>query len=351
MSVSLIVLLPVVLLGIVSLFCFVGCVLDTSGLPGGPPSAFTQYSSTTVLGNPAIAAYWPLSEANDTLSAADLAPNPDSGQYIDPSTLPAIYPWPDYSIGNSPSPDIESATAGFGTKADAGFGTIVFAQPGIVPGDFGTGDSNAATGCLVVNGCYVEVPLVSKINPPTSFTLEAWVRVDWSKGDPHAWRAVLDARDINPGTGFAIIATADDNGPDYHWTAFVGNGGADAAAFTTVTSNDPPITLNDPSTPGGGTIVYLAVSYDGPTQTLTIFVDGAPRGSVMSPAVYVPNTTRPLWIGAGVHYVPKRPQAANVTAGPLLPFVGALQDIAIYSKALTPGDILMHFHNGKGSAS
>jgi hypothetical protein len=333
MSASLIVLLPVILFGIVSLFCFVGCVLDTSGLP---PS-FTQYSSTTVLGNPAIAAYWPLGESGDSVPAADLAPNPDNGQYIDKTTLPDIYPWPDYTIGNSPLPDILSAAADFGS--------IAFAQSGIVTGDFGTGDSGIAASCLVVNGCYVNVPFASKINPATSFTLEAWVRVDWDKNAPHAWRAVLDARDINPGTGFAIIARADDNAPGvYHWMAMIGNGGTDAAGFTTATSADP-ITLNVPT---GATTYYLAVTYDGPSQTLTLYVDGLQSGPQVTPAVYVPNTTRPLWIGAGVPYVPLRPQAAGVLGGPLFPFVGALQDVAIYNAALAPDVVQKHLYNGSG---
>jgi hypothetical protein len=337
MSASLVVLLPVILFGIVSLLCFVGCVLNTHGLP---PS-FTQYSTTTVLGNPAVVAYWPLNDANDALPAADLAPNPDNGQYIDQTTLPAIYPWPDFSIDNSPTPNIESAAAP---------GSILFAQPGIVTGDFGTGgsdsDSSAASTCLVVNGCYVNVPLVSKISSLTSFTLEAWVRVDWDKNAPHGWRAVLDARDLNPCTGFAIIAKADDNAPGiYHWMAVIGNGGSGAAGFTEAISADPPITLNGPS---GATTFYLAVTYDGPSQTLTLFVDGLQSGPAVTSAVYVPNTTRPLWIGAGVPYAPMRPQAVGTIAGPLFPFVGALQDVAIYSKALASDVILTHLHNGSG---
>ena len=339
MSASLVVLLPVILFGIVSLLCFVGCVLNTHGLP---PS-FTQYSTTTVLGNPAVVAYWPLNDANDTLPAADLAPNPDNGQYIDQTTLPAIYPWPAFNINNSPSPDIISAAAP---------GTISFAQPGIVPGDFGTNNddsnSSAATTCLVVNGCYVNVPLVSKISSLTSFTLEAWVRVDWDQNAPHAWRAVLDARDINPGTGFAIIATADDNAPGvYHWMGVIGNGGMGAPGFTLAVSADPPITLKDPSS-GTATTYYLAVTYDGPSQTLILYVDGLQSGPAITSAVYVPNTTKPLWIGAGVPYVPLRPQAPGAVAGPLFPFVGAIQDVAIYSKALGPDVILTHLHNGSG---
>src|SRR5213080_4527459 len=107
MSASLVVLLPVILLGILGVFCFTGCALDSSGLPDGlppppnggppdegPPPAFTTYSDTTVLANPAVVAYWPLSESGDNFAAADRTPNPIDGQYIDPNTLAAIYPWP-----------------------------------------------------------------------------------------------------------------------------------------------------------------------------------------------------------------------------------------------------------------
>src|ERR1700722_10249626 len=338
MSASLVVLFPVILLGVVTLLCFTGCGLDTSGT--GQP-VFTQYSNTTVLGNPAVVGYWPLSETGDNLPAVDRTPNPDNGQYIDQSTLPPIYPWPDSSIGNAPSPNIESAAAP---------GSIAFAQPGIVSGDAiqPANDFTKTTPCLVVNGCYVNVPLNSKINPATSFTLEAWVRVDWDKNASHAWRAVLDARDINPGTGFAIIAKADDNAPGvYHWMAVIGNGGTNAAGFTLAISDDPPITLNDPSLPAGITY-YLAVTYDGPSQTLILFVDGEQRGPKVTSAVYVPNTTKPLWIGAGVPYVPLRPQAPGAVAGPLFPFVGAIQDVAIYNAALASDVILTHYHNGNG---
>jgi hypothetical protein len=43
-----------------------------------------------------------------------------------------------------------------------------------------------------------------------------------------------------------------------------------------------------------------------------------------------------------------RPQAAGVLGGPLFPFVGAIQDVAIYNAALTSDVILKHYHNGNG---
>src|SRR6202158_3053543 len=224
MSASLVVLLPVILLGIVTLLCFTGCGLDLKGT--GLP-VFTKYSDTTVLADPAAVAYWPLSETSDSLPAADrTSPSPNNGHYIDPTTLPASYPWPAFSINNTPGPNIESAGA---------LGTGACAQAGMCPGDAvqPANDSTKRTPCLVVNGCYVNVPFNAKINPKPSFTLEAWVRVDWDKGAPHAWRAVLAARDFNPCTGFGIIARADDSKPGvYHWMAVIGNGGTGAAGFT-----------------------------------------------------------------------------------------------------------------------
>jgi uncharacterized membrane-anchored protein len=80
-------------------------------------------------------------------------------------------------------------------------------------------------------------------------------------------------------------------------------------------------------------------------------VDGLQSGPTITSAVYVPNTTKPLFIGAGVPFGLQRPQPVGVAAGPLFPFVGALQDVAIYSKALGPDVILTHLHNGSGFSS
>ena len=328
MSVPLLILLPAGLLAIVALLCFAGCGFSATGLP-----PFTTYTDGTVLADPAVVAYWPLGEAADTDPAVDRVAG-HNGSYVDPATVPSLYPWPAYSIGNAPGPNVQS---------DAAPGSIAFAQTEIVQGDtVQPGNQfDVRTTCIVVNGCYVNVPFNAAFNPPASFTVEAWVRVDWSATDPHAWRFVLDARDFGgSSTGFGIYARADDGQPGvYHWGAILGNG---SAAFTSATSDDPPITLNDPSLPAGVTY-YLALTYDGPTQTLVFYVDGEQRGPKVTPVAYVPNTTQPLWIGAGSPYVPMRPQPPGVAASPLFPFVGAIQDVAIYNAALTSDIILLHF--------
>jgi hypothetical protein len=348
MSASLVVLLPILLLGIVSVFCFVGCVLQTGGL-GNP---FTQYTGL-VTGNPELLDYWPLSETMDTDPAHDLGPNNIPGQYVDPNTVaqvyptimptPPIFPFPLIpSIANPPGANVQSAAAP---------GALSLGQPGLVKGDVvqPTNDENtvptALTTCMVVNGSYVQVPFSSKWNPP-SFTLEAWVGVNWTSSDTPALRAVLDGRGSSQ--GFALIALPDDGqtAPPfvYHWAVMVGNGGADFFTLPEPTGS-PPITLFTAAT--GLQAVYLAATYDSASQMLTLFVNGNQRGAP-APTAYVPNASSPLYIGAGAPYVPLRTVAGSMSGGPLFPFNGAIQDVAIYKSALPFPTIQQHFFEGNG---
>jgi hypothetical protein len=361
MSVSLVVLLPVILLGIVSLFCFVGCAFHTGGIGGPPVPPFTEYSGLTVLGTPSIAVYWPLDEAMGSLVARERVTNfpnsPLNGKYVDPNTvaLPpitpgTIYPWPAVpNIPNPPGADALSAAAP---------GQLALGQAGLVKGDVkqDASDPSFITTCMVVNGGYVEVPFDPKWNPP-SFTLEAWVQVGWQASDPVAWRAVLDGRAQDPiCKGFAIIAKVDDKQPPppgppaYHWAVIVGNGGTGFMGFSFLQDTGPQITLLNPSPPPemlAAAPVYLAVTYDAASTTLTLYVNDQPP--VSTSASYIPNTSSPLYIGAGVPYSPNRQTPGSLSGGPLFPFVGAIQDVAIYNTALKPTDIRSHFNNGSGS--
>jgi hypothetical protein len=353
MSASLVVLLPVILLGIVCLFCFIGCAFQTGGL--GVP--FTEYTKLTVLGNPAIvAAYWPLDETIDSAPAHDRGPNGLDGKYVDPSTVPvvypaspppAIYPWPAVvNIPNPPGADIQSAAVLVAQ--------LTLGQPGLVQGDAKQPANNPdiLTTCAQVNGCYVEVPFEPRWNPIV-FTVEAWVRVGWTlNNDPLAWRAVMDCRAQNQiWQGFAIVASVDPDQSGYHWAVVTGNGLTGSAGFTTLIDTGPQITLLDApqfGREGGPQPVYLAVTYD--QSTLTLYVNGVQSATMTSQdLLYVSNTSGPLYIGAGAPYVGKRSVAGSTTGGPLFPFVGAIQDVAIYNIPLNSNDILQHFHNGMGS--
>ncbi|MEA2898048.1 MAG: hypothetical protein QOJ84_3663 [Bradyrhizobium sp.] len=335
MSASLIVILPIVLLGIVGIFCFTGCILDDSGF--GKP--FNQYSDLTVLSNSNLVAYWPLSDNLTGTENPAPALERQSGipsSYIDMTTAPELYPWPPFTIPDPPGPDVVS---------DGAPGTIAFGQQGLVAGDSKPDLPGVLMPCVVVNGCYVEAPFVDKLMLPTSFTVEAWVRPDWTSNDPDAWRFVVDGRDV-PGKGFALLAKNEDGQPGvYRWAGFVGNGGSGSEGFSLVTTTEGTISLGTSDTPAKP--VYLALTYDGLTQLLTLFVDGQQLGQAVA-VPYMPNTAQPIWIGAGAPYLPRRPQPDGVLSSPLFPFVGAMQDVALYSVALTPADITTHFHNGSG---
>jgi hypothetical protein len=337
MSASLIILIPAILLGIVGMLCFVGCSLPVEGLPNPP---FTKYSDMSVLNTLGLVAYWPLSDKDDTAPALERMSGIPSN-YIDQTTAPSLYSWPPFNLPNPTpgNPDIHSA--------DAGMGSILFKQSGIVKGDTVQPENIAGiiTPCVVVNGCYVEVPFVPKLLVDTSFTIEAWVRVDWTANDPDAWRFVVDARDF-PGKGFGLFAKTDDNQPHvYRWTGVIGNGGPDVTGFTGIASDELTITL------GSSDPVYLALTYDGLNQTLTLFVNGDQQKQ-MTGVPYMPNTVQPLWIGAGAPYVTRRPmQVAGDPGSPLFPFVGAIQDVALYKVALDPTIIRRHFNNGTGTDS
>ena len=122
MSTSLIVLIPVILLGIVGMLCFVGCVLPEYRAR----AALHRIHRHDDTAESAIIAYWPLKEAKDTDPAVELISG-NNGNYIDPNTAAGtLYPWPDYSIPNGADPDVLSAAAP---------GQIALAQPTIVVGD------------------------------------------------------------------------------------------------------------------------------------------------------------------------------------------------------------------------
>src|SRR4051794_28418252 len=169
MSMSLIVLIPVILLGIVGIFCFAGCGLPVHGL-GSP---FSNYTEGTVRAEKSLMVFWPLNDMltkDDNPAPAKEIQSNIPGSYIDLATAPELYPWQGTPVGNAPGPDV--------TSADAGMGSIAFNQPGIVAGDAVVpAIPTVLQPCVVVNGCYVEAPFNAKFVPTGAFTVEAWVRV------------------------------------------------------------------------------------------------------------------------------------------------------------------------------
>jgi len=330
MSATLVAAIPLLLLAIVALLGFVGCVVPEYHVI----EDFTTYSPHTVLANPNCRAYWQLNDPAGSVKAKDSKAGND-GDYLNPDTAPALYPWDSASFGDP--------------SAAAGKDTFELGQPGIVIGDMVPETKNLQP-CMIVNGALVRVPNASVINPQPEFTVEAWVSVAWSATDEAAQRAVLNCHDINPVvSGFAILAEVDatTTPPTYRWNAEVGNGGVVPDGFTILGATSDPIVLNDPNRAAGPAVYYLALTFDG--TTLKFFINGALVDQAVT--AYVANATQPLFIGAGAPFEPLRTQPPTPGAiGPLFPFNGAIQDVAIYNKALAATDIALHNANGLGKA-
>lgn len=301
MSASLMVLIPIVLVGLVGTLCFVGCVFPTSGLPfpQGP------YQGAIINNDPNCVGFWPLNEESAAQGALDAISNPGpfNGSYLAGPMG-----------GSIPSPG----------------------QPGIVPGDVPDGASTPNTCASFTNGM-VSVGFAQALNP-SSFTLECWVQPNWTSGDPQATRAVLASANLAAGTGYALFATLDNSTMQFFWEIQIGMGGN--GNFFPLRSAQP-IALN--------LVNYLAVTFDFNSNTLKLFVgtvNAGGAGGTLAPPVsippngtFAPETAASLFIGMG------RPDA-----GGMFPFNGTIQDVAIYKAALDgPTTITDHFNTGAGS--
>jgi hypothetical protein len=283
MSASLIVLIPVVLLGVVTSLCFVGCWLGTHGnVPAGPYE--TAVSAT---GN--LVAFWQLNDLPQTGSAFDAAPK-----------QPPLVAFNGTVVGN-----------------------VTQNVTGIIPSDL---VDTLATCALFTNGS-VQVDFHQELNPAT-FTLEAWVRPNWTPADPQVQRAVLVSAN-SVGAGYGLFAT-----PDNFWEAQIGTGGGNFLSVKATQS----IFLNLPNPPFSQ---YLAVTFDGTMLTLFVGVVGVPlvaafQGTTANFVREQPMNATSLFIGMGL------PE----TLTGMFPFNGFIQDVAVYNVALDAGTIQAHFTLG-----
>jgi hypothetical protein len=299
MSAPLLVLIPPTLLAIVLWLCFVGCTNDYQDFDILP---FTQYSTVTILPSPGLAAYWPLGEPAQSVKAVDLKGGHD-GDY-----LSQVFP---------DDPAFQGAAAP---------GTLTLQSPGIVAGDtVAPHDATSPrTTCMLTNGGYVSVPFDAALNPTKAegFTLEAWVRVEWTADAAPAFRVIMTSLESVGGfKGYGLFTTSDN-----HWAALVGNGGVGGTGLTQAI---------------GGAILFettnhLVASYDG--SDLKLYVNGE-QNSPTTPADYHPAAANPLYIGVGRPDLPE----------PHVPFNGEIQCVAIYKGALPLETVIKHYQNGNGA--
>ncbi len=157
----------------------------------------------------------------------------------------------------------------------------------------------------------IEIPFHEDLNRP-DFTVEAWARLESGSG----YRSIVTSRDNSPQSGFILYAAPDDT-----WEFWTGNG---LRSWNIVRG----------STANSGIWTHLVGTYDSTTQQQILYVDGVEAGSIA--ASFAPNTTNLMRIGGGA------------TEGPAdFFFDGAIDEVAIYDRVLTPEAVNTHFELGK----
>jgi Concanavalin A-like lectin/glucanases superfamily len=326
MSTNLLFLVPIGTLAVVWSLCFVGCVFQTSGLPGPP-------YSNVILKETSLLAYWPLNDgmgqpptpppqgSTSIGSAADLSGNGHVGSYL----IPPVYPT---------NPPAGSA----GSMQIPGTPVINLDQSSIVPGDVSNSDftDTVDAACVDLEGGYVSIPWSTpKPIALPQFTFEAWIKPNPNLAGFEG--VVFSALLNNAGfTGFQVLINAMNQ-----LVVFIGDGTPTFPPQPTLT------TAIDPTD-----ITYIAVTCD-ISGNFTLFANGLDQDTPATPQMFAntgyvpvdPTQQVTYFIGAGENADPLRTQD-GATGAPEFPFLGLIQSVALYSTALATTDLQAHFSAG-----
>ena len=222
--------------------------------------------------------------------------------------------------------------------------SIELGQPPLVASDpFATS--------IQVQGTFVRLDPDARFNPP-QFTLEALVFPEWDLSVlSNNYYCVMESSSPLPGQpdtqkrfGYGLYAGPEDpnvNNSPFHYQLWVGDGNS-FVRLTEKPYNEPanpgPVPLNMPT--------YLAVTFDGIQAFLFMYVHDRDINHVkyeLYPVAYQPAAGVELFIGVtdGRRALfPPFPGPNHV----IYPFIGRLQEIAIYATALDRMRIGSHAH-------
>ena len=160
---------------------------------------------------------------------------------------------------------------------------------------------------------HVTIPYDAALHPD-SLTVEAWAQVTGGEG---TYRTVLSARDAGAGpTGYTIYANS---GNQWEFRTGDGTGGWDILAGGDVVL---------------GQWVHVVGTYDATTNLASLYLNGQLVNSATMAYAPLTTTSRSLFIGAGDDL------------GNNFLFDGLIDEVAIYSYAMSADDVLTHFTAG-----
>lgn len=205
--------------------------------------------------------------------------------------------------------------------------------PGAIAGDPDTAagytaiDTNSDDGAVPTI-----VPYNAALNPNGSFTVEAWLNPAEQGNLGNAQSPLssqfTDSNGNHVGWDFyqraAATQTPDANGPGFSFRMYNGTSGSDAQTTVfNITGGNYAV----------GQWCHLVAVYDATVPSATLYLNGQQVAQSTSPnGTYVPNTNGAFSIG-------------SYPDGSQNPFIGSMDEVAIYTSALSPGQVLAHYEN------
>ncbi len=186
-------------------------------------------------------------------------------------------------------------------------GTMNFNEPGPIVGDSDT--------AVDFTGGSASTPWTADLNSPV-FTVECWARADLLDVN---WRTPYMTRWVDPDSAPSYLCYGHNFYKDkdnHNWEFWIGRGPT-VPGFYTI---DGPLAKLDEW-------VHLVGSYDG--TTMRFYVDGSMVGSAVVPYGPVPQDKSTFKIATGASS-----------------FIGGLDEMAVYDRALSFGEVADHYATG-----
>src|ERR1039458_2790515 len=244
---------------------------------------------------------------------------------------PVAY-WPLQETAQPPIADVETNYGSLGAPANAYYSSAnVFKGASGIP----SGDSDPAVSCASgLNGSFLAVPLTDSrvVLPAGPFTVEVWVYpTNTSASTIIAQTGVAGSGGLNGGANSAGWSL------NLGYVPSLGLAMPGTAAFHVYNGAGPTGGAEATATPSGfelNTWYHVVAVYDG--TNVVVYVNGVPVSSI-SPMIgtQARDTWDPLTIGCGRGLNNNR-------------FGGSLDEVAIYTNALTSTQVGNHYNAGTG---